>query len=183
MYPEKPFVFVTVEGISDVLEGAIRPGHFRGVATVVAKLFHIVKPHEAFFGRKDYQQCAVLKQMVKELNLDVVLSLLPTVREADGLAMSSRNSYLTAEERRRAPAVFQALTEAERLFKSGVRELEKIKSEARAVLQKAEGFELDYIEIVDPQSLAPLASATSGMVIVIAVRLGRTRLIDNIQIL
>jgi pantoate--beta-alanine ligase len=183
MYPEKPFVFVTVEGISDVLEGAIRPGHFRGVATVVAKLFHIVKPHEAFFGRKDYQQCAVLKQMVKELNLDVVLSLLPTVREADGLAMSSRNSYLTAEERRRAPAVFQALTEAERLFKSGVQELEKIKSEARAVLREAGGFELDYIELVDPRSLAPLASAISGMVIVIAVRLGRTRLIDNIQIL
>ncbi len=102
MYPEKPSVFVVVEGLSDVLEGAIRPGHFRGVATVVAKLFSIVKPHKAFFGQKDYQQCAVIKGMVKGLNLDVEIVVMPIVREKDGLAMSSRNSYLNVDERRKA---------------------------------------------------------------------------------
>src|ERR1700690_2542996 len=115
MYPDAPSVFITGEGTSDVLEGAVRPGHFRGVATVVAKLFNIVKPHKAFFGRKDYQQCAVIRRMVKGLDMDVDIEVLPTVREPDGLAMSSRNSYLSAEERRKAAVIHRALSAAEQL--------------------------------------------------------------------
>jgi pantoate--beta-alanine ligase len=183
MYPEKPAVFVTVEGISDILEGATRPGHYRGVATVVAKLFHIVKPHKAFFGQKDYQQCVVIKRMVKGLDLDVEIVMLPTVRETDGLAMSSRNSYLNAEERRAAAAIFRALSAGERLARTGVREPGKLKNTMRAFLQEEKGLSIDYIEIVDPENLAPLTGGAGGMVMLIAVRLGRTRLIDNVLVL
>src|SRR5512139_3769091 len=113
MYPDKPSVFVCVEGVSEILEGAIRPGHFRGVATVVAKLFHIVKPHRAYFGQKDYQQCAVIRRMTEGLNLGVEIIVLPTVREADGLAMSSRNTYLSPEDRRKATVLYRALKAGE----------------------------------------------------------------------
>lgn len=183
MYPEKPAVFVTVEGISDILEGATRPGHYRGVATVVAKLFHIVKAHKAFFGQKDYQQCVVIKRMVKGLDLDVEIVMLPTVRETDGLAMSSRNSYLNAEERRAAAAIFRALSAGERLARTGVREPGKLKNTMRAFLQEEKGLSIDYIEIVDPENLAPLTGGAGEMVMLIAVRLGRTRLIDNVLVL
>ncbi len=182
MYPEKPSVFVTVEGISDILEGAIRPGHFRGVATVVAKLFQIVKPHKAFFGQKDYQQCAVIKRMVKGLNLDVEVVVLPTVREQDGLAMSSRNSYLSADERRVAAVIHRALASGEQMVKAGVGEPETLKTTMRAVLGEAPGIVLDYVEVADPESLTPLAIVKGRAVILIAVRLGRTRLIDNVLI-
>jgi pantoate--beta-alanine ligase len=183
MYPEKPSVFVAMEGISDVLEGAIRPGHYRGVATVVAKLFHIVKPNTAFFGQKDYQQCAVIKRMVKELNMDVEIAIQPTVRETDGLAMSSRNSYLNAEERRASTAIFCALTAAEHLTKSGVKEPDELKKKMRTVLLQEKGLSIDYIEIVDPETLAPFTVISGEIVILVAVRLGRTRLIDNIVLL
>jgi pantoate--beta-alanine ligase len=182
MYPEKPTVFITVEGLSDILEGAVRPGHFRGVATVVAKLFNIVKPHKAFFGQKDYQQCAVTKQMVKGLNMDVDLVVCPTVREPDGLAMSSRNSYLNADERRKAAAIYRALSVAEHLAKAGTREPEKLKNKMLAVLRGVPGIEIDYVEVVDPETLAPLSSAKDVMAVLVAVRVGRTRLIDNIVI-
>ena len=133
MYPEKPTVFVTVEGISNILEGAIRPGHFRGVATVVAKLFAIVKPHKAYFGQKDFQQCAVIKRMVEGLNMDVEVVALPTVREADGLAMSSRNSYLNRDERRSAAILFRALPAARDLFDTGAGEPGKLKKQHPAL--------------------------------------------------
>ncbi len=183
MYPEKPSVFVTVEGISDILEGAIRPGHFRGVATVVAKLFNIVKPHKAYFGQKDFQQCAVIKQMVIGLNLDVEVIVLPTVREADGLAMSSRNSYLDPEQRQKATCLFRALAAGEELIKNGVREPETIKQKMRAILVHEKGVEIDYVEVADPDRLAPLERVGGGMALLIAVRLGGIRLIDNLLIL
>jgi pantoate--beta-alanine ligase len=183
MYPEKPSVFVTVEGISEILEGKVRPGHFRGVATVVNKLFNIVKPHKAFFGQKDFQQCTVVKRMVKGLNLDVEIVALPTVRAQDGLAMSSRNSYLNTDERRAAPVIFRALSAARDLFLAGAKEPEKIKNEIRVILQGEPGVTIEYIELVDPENLAPLEIPRNTMAILVAVRLGRTRLIDNLLIL
>jgi pantoate--beta-alanine ligase len=180
MYPEKPGVFVTVEGISDVLEGKIRPGHFRGVATVVTKLFNIVKPHKTFFGQKDFQQCAVIRRMVKGLNLDGEIVVLPTVREHDGLAMSSRNSYLTAEQRRKATVLYRALKAGDELIRSGVREPEKVRQKMRAVLLSEDGVTIDYAEVADPETLAPLDSLGVRAVLLVAARLGSTRLIDNL---
>jgi pantoate--beta-alanine ligase len=183
MYPEKPVVFVAVEGISEILEGALRPGHFRGVATVVAKLFNIVKPHRAYFGQKDFQQCVVIRRMVAGLNLDVEVIVLPTVREQDGLAMSSRNSYLGGEERRVAAAIWRALSEGERLFRTGLRDARTLQSAVRGVLMREPGLSIDYVELVDPDSLMPQAAVASRNVIVVAVRVGPTRLIDNLQLL
>jgi pantoate--beta-alanine ligase len=182
MYPDTPSVFVTVEGISDVLEGAIRPGHFRGVATVVAKLFNIVKSHKAFFGQKDYQQCAVIRRMVKDLNMDVDVAVLPTVREPDGLAMSSRNSYLSVDDRRKAAVIHRALSAAENLVRSGTNAPEMLKSRMQTVLQQEKGIEIDYIEVVDHETLEPLSSVKDVMVLLVAVRIGSTRLIDNLVI-
>jgi pantoate--beta-alanine ligase len=182
MYPEKPVVFVDVEGLSDILEGAIRPGHFRGVATVVAKLFHIVKPHKAYFGQKDYQQCAVIKRMVKGLDLDVEVAVLPTMREPGGLAMSSRNSYLDSEQRTKAACLFRALTSAEELVRSGVREPEKVKQRMRTIIAQEKGVEIDYAEVVDPDDLSPLATITDRTVLLVAARIGSTRLIDNLLV-
>ena len=183
MYPEKPVVFVTVEGISDILEGAIRPGHFRGVATVVAKLFHIVKPHKAYFGQKDFQQCAVIKRMVRGLDLDVDVVVLPTVREPDGLALSSRNSYLSSEERWKAAALYRALKAGEELVRSGVHEPEKVRQKMRAVLLQEKGVEVDYAEVADPETLNPLDVMRDRMVLLVAARIGSTRLIDNLLVL
>jgi pantoate--beta-alanine ligase len=182
MYPRNAVVYVTVEGISDILEGAIRPGHFRGVATVVAKLLHIVKPHKVFFGQKDFQKCVVIKRMAKGLNMDIDIVVCPTVREHDGLAMSSRNTYLDADERRTAASLFRALTAGETLVKSGEWDPAKLKDKIRSVLVEQKGMEIDYIEIADPESLVPLAVVKTPAVILAAVRLGRTRLIDNILI-
>jgi pantoate--beta-alanine ligase len=183
MYPEKPVVFVAVEGVSEVLEGALRPGHFRGVATVVAKLFNIIQPHRAYFGQKDFQQCVVIKRMVAGLNLDVEVAVLPTVREQDGLAMSSRNSYLGAEERRAASAIWRALSEGERLFKTGLRDATALQNAVRSVLLREPGISIDYVEIVDPDSLKPQTVVESRTVMLVAVRVGSTRLIDNLQYL
>jgi pantoate--beta-alanine ligase len=183
MYPEKPVVFVTVVGVSEVLEGAIRPGHFRGVATVVAKLFNIVKPHRAYFGQKDFQQCVVIRRMVAGLDLDVEVVVLPTVREQDGLAMSSRNSYLDGEERRVAGTIWRALSEGERMFRTGQRDAAVLLSAVRTVLLQEPGLLIDYVEIVDPHNLMPQAVVGNRTVILVAVRAGRTRLIDNLQFL
>jgi pantoate--beta-alanine ligase len=182
MYPEKPSVFVTVEGVSEILEGKVRPGHFRGVASVVNKLFNIVKPHKAFFGQKDYQQCIVIKRMVKSLNIDVEIIVHPTIRDQDGLAMSSRNSYLNARERRVAQVIFRSLSAASDLFLAGTREPGKIKDKICAVLQGEPSITIDYIELVDPENLSPLKTPHNSMAILVAVRLSRTRLIDNILI-
>ena len=182
MYPDEPMVFITVEGLSDILEGAIRPGHFRGVATVVAKLFHIVQPHRAYFGQKDYQQCAVIKRMKKGLDLDVEIAVLPTMRESDGLAMSSRNSYLDAEHRKKAACLYRALLAAQELVRSGVREPEKVKQKMRAIIAREKGVEIDYVEVADPDDLSPLATIKDRMVLLVAVRIGATRLIDNLLV-
>jgi pantoate--beta-alanine ligase len=183
MYPEQPSVFVTVEGISEILEGAIRPGHFRGVATVVAKLFNIVQPNRAYFGQKDYQQCAVIRRMVQGLDLDVEVSVLPTMREPDGLAMSSRNSYLDGSQRTKAACLFRALLAAQELVRTGVRETEKVKQKMRAVIAQEKGVEIDYVEIADPDDLAPLDTINDRIVLLVAVRIGSTRLIDNLLVL
>jgi pantoate--beta-alanine ligase len=183
MYPEKPSAYVTVPGISDILEGAIRPGHFQGVATVVAKLFNIVKPHKAYFGQKDFQQCVVVKRMAAGLNMKVEVAVLPTVREADGLAMSSRNSYLSAEERRSATVLFRALRAARDLFRAGAHDVEKLKKKMKATLLEEKRIGVDYIEVADPDTLEPLSEARSGMVLLVAARLGSTRLIDNLLVL
>ncbi|MHB8844403.1 MAG: pantoate--beta-alanine ligase [Nitrospirota bacterium] len=182
MYPDKPSVFISVEGISDVLEGAVRPGHFRGVATVVAKLFHIVKPGTAYFGQKDYQQCAVIRQMVKGLDLDVAIEVLPTMREPDGLAMSSRNVYLDADQRRKAAALHRALSAGGELVRAGVREPEKVRQKMRAVLLAETGIEIDYAEAADPDTLQPLNTMRDRMVLLVAARIGSTRLIDNLLV-
>jgi len=182
MYPEEPVVFVTEEGISDILEGAIRPGHFRGVATVVAKLFHIVKPHRSYFGQKDFQQCAVIKRMVRGLDLDVEIAVLPTVREADGLAMSSRNSYLDGSQRKQAACLYRALLAAGELISAGVREPEKVRQKMRAVIAQEKGVEVDYVEVADPETLAPLDVVRMPVVVLIAARFGTTRLIDNLLV-
>jgi pantoate--beta-alanine ligase len=176
-------VFVTVEGISGILEGAIRPGHYRGVTSVVAKLFHIVKPHAAFFGQKDYQQCIVIKRMVTEMNMDVEIAVQPTVREADGLAMSSRNSYLSSHERRISTVLYSALITAEQLIKSGTKDSDVLKQRMQSLLQGENGISIDYIEIADPDTLAPVTTVVGKIVILVAVRLGSTRLIDNIKVI
>ncbi len=183
MYPEEPSVFVNVEGISPVLEGAVRPGHFRGVATVVAKLFHIVQPDRAYFGQKDYQQCAVIRRMVKGLHMGVEVVVMPTVRESDGLAMSSRNSYLSPDERRRAACLYQALRAGEAVVRAGVHEPEKVRQKMRAALLAEPGVEIDYAEVCDPDTLAPLERMQDRLVLLVAARIGTTRLIDNLLIL
>jgi len=183
MYPEGPAAFVTVDGVSDILEGAIRPGHFRGVATVVAKLFHIVQPHRAYFGQKDYQQCVVVRRMVAGLDLDVEVTVLPTVREPDGLAMSSRNVYLDPEQRRRAAALSRALRAGAELLASGVREAEKVRQAMRTVLLAEQGVAVDYAEVADPDTLTPLESVRGRAVLLVAARVGPTRLIDNLLVL
>jgi len=182
MYPAKPDVFVTVEGISDVLEGAVRPGHFRGVATVVAKLFNIVKPHAAYFGQKDYQQCAVIKRMVAGLNLDVLVKVMPTIREADGLAMSSRNVYLSPDQRRTAVCLSRALRAGEQLIRSGAGTPDEARLAIRSVLKQEPGIAIDYAEIADPETLEPCTTSRDRMVLLVAARFGGTRLIDNLLV-
>jgi pantoate--beta-alanine ligase len=182
MYPEPPSVFVTVDGISDILEGAVRPGHFRGVATVVAKLFHIVKPCTAYFGQKDYQQCVVIRRMVRGLDLDVAIEVLPTMREPDGLAMSSRNSYLDPEQRRRAACLYRALRAGEDLVRTGVHEPEMVRQKMSVVMLAEQGVQVDYAEVADPDTLAPLGTMQDRAVLLVAARVGATRLIDNLLV-
>jgi pantoate--beta-alanine ligase len=182
MYPESPSVFVTVDGISDILEGAVRPGHFRGVATVVAKLFHIVKPRTAYFGQKDYQQCIVIRRMVRGLDLDVAIEVLPTLREPDGLAMSSRNSYLDPEQRRRAACLYRALRAGEDLVRTGVREPKTVRQKMSVVMLAEQGVQVDYAEVADPDTLAPLETMRDRAVLLVAARVGATRLIDNLLV-
>jgi pantoate--beta-alanine ligase len=176
MYPPGRTTTVSVGELGTLLEGADRPGHFDGVATVVAKLFNQVQPRVAYFGQKDAQQVAVIRRMVNDLSFDLELSIQPTVREPDGLAMSSRNAYLSAEERSRAPALYRALLEgAETLRKEDVGAAEKKMWE----LLVGEGLEPSYAAAVDPDSFGP-PTGRGGVLLVIAARLGTTRLIDNL---
>ncbi|MCW8829001.1 MAG: pantoate--beta-alanine ligase [Gammaproteobacteria bacterium] len=173
--------FVEVPGISDLLCGASRPGHFRGVATVVCKLLNIVQPDVACFGQKDFQQLAVLRRMVNELNMPLEVVGGPTVREADGLAMSSRNRYLTAAERERAPAIYQILQTLEQWLRQGQRDFSALEQEGRAMLQRA-GLQPDYLVVRRTDDLLPPMGGESSLVLLAAAYLGRARLIDNVLI-
>ena len=179
MYPEGYQTYVTVEDLSRPMCGASRPGHFRGVATVVLKLFHQVLPHLAIFGEKDYQQLAVIKRLVADLNVPVEVAGRPIVREADGLALSSRNSYLSPEERRSALVLFQALTWARDLAASGEAEAEKILSEVTRIIGSTPGTLLDYAVLVDPQTLTNVDIIRGSARLAMAAWVGGTRLIDN----
>jgi pantoate--beta-alanine ligase len=172
--------FIEVPGLSERLDGATRPGHFRGVATVVAKLFHIVAPDLAFFGQKDAAQVAVLQAMVRDLNLPVGLRICPTVRDADGLALSSRNRFLSPAERRSALALPQALHRAESLIAAGNHAAEPLRAAMLEILNKAPGLRLDYAEIVDPDTLQPVSLVHPRALIAVAAWVGTTRLIDNV---
>jgi pantoate--beta-alanine ligase len=171
---------VEVPGISRILCGEFRPGHFEGVATVVAKLFHIVDPDVAIFGEKDFQQLTVIRRMVADLCLRVEIVGAPTVRESDGLAMSSRNQYLTAEQRRAAPAIHRQLQQAVSALRAGVRDFARIEATGRAALEGA-GFRTDYFSVRDARSLAPAQPDTRHFVVLTAARIGKARLIDNLQ--
>lgn len=179
MYPAGYLTYITVEGITDRLCGAHRPGHFRGVATVVSKLFAIVKPHLAFFGQKDYQQALVIKRLAADLNLGIDVRVELTVREPDGLAMSSRNAYLSPEERIKASFLYESLISAEKLFESGERQASIIMAEMERVLRSVDGIDIEYLSVVDGNTLEAVPVARKGGVVALAVRIGRTRLIDN----
>jgi pantoate--beta-alanine ligase len=179
MYPEGFATYITVEGITDRWEAASRPGHFRGVATVCAKLFTICRPHRAYFGQKDYQQSLVVRRMVSDLNLDLEIILLPTVREADGLAVSSRNVLLNPEERREATVLSRALMEAQTAVRAGERDGSRLASAIEARIRTAPLAVVDYVGVCDPYTLEPLSEITGRAVAVVAASFGATRLIDN----
>jgi len=181
MYPDGYSTWVEVKGpVTEVLCGAFRPGHFRGVTTVVAKLFNIVQPHFAVFGQKDAQQLVVIKKMTRELNFPVEIVAAPTVREKDGLAMSSRNEYLNEKERKVAPKIYQSLILAKNMLLRGERDTEKIKNEMRKFLESAKLIKVQYIDIVDADTLEPLKNARGRVMVALAAFLGKARLIDNI---
>jgi pantoate--beta-alanine ligase len=171
--------WVTVEKVTERLEGAVRPGHFRGVATVVNKLFNIVKPDLAYFGQKDAQQCVVVKKMVADLNMPLEIVIVPTVREPDGLALSSRNVYLSPEERKAAVVLSRSLMLADNLIKSGEKNADKVREAMHALINREPRAFIDYISIADGETLDELAEIKKDAVISLAVRFGRTRLLDN----
>jgi len=180
MYPAGAVTWVTVEGLSDRLCGKSRPGHFRGVATVVAKLFHIIEPDAAFFGQKDAAQHAILRKMVRDLDMPVAIEVCPIVREADGLALSSRNAYLNAEERKSALVLYRSLRRAQELFRNGERNSAKLIAAARQDFASEPSVRLDYFEIVNPDSLEPVLDTSSPSLAAVAAYVGNTRLIDNV---
>jgi len=182
MYPPRFSTWVDVEKVTDRLEGASRPGHFRGVATVVAKLFNIVQPTRAYFGQKDAQQVVVIKRMVADLNMSIEIVVVPTVRESDGLAMSSRNIYLNAREREAATVLFKALTVAKQLWQDGERDADKIRRRMTALIQGEPLARIDYVSIADAETLEELSSIDRPAVASLAVRIGKTRLIDNMPL-
>jgi pantoate--beta-alanine ligase len=181
VYPEDFSTFVIVEELSDKLCGITRPGHFRGVTTIVMKLFNIIQPEFAFFGQKDAQQAIILKRMVRDLCLDTEMVLCPIVREPDGLAMSSRNNYLNAQERKAATVLSRALAEAKSLYQAGEREVTKIISAMRQLIEAEPLARIDYVAVVDNERLEPISliAENQPILIPIAVYIGRIRLIDN----
>jgi pantoate--beta-alanine ligase len=182
IYPPGFSTYVHVEGISERLEGKSRPGHFRGVATVVLKLFEIVQPHHAYFGRKDAQQVSVLQKMVRDLNLDVEIVICPTVREPDGLALSSRNAYLDEDERRAAAVLFRSLQAAAKELSAGVRDTLELQRAIHKVLDSEPRARVDYAEIVNAKSFEPVVRIAHDCYALLAVRIGSTRLIDNMLV-
>jgi pantoate--beta-alanine ligase len=180
MYPPGFQTHIEVEKVTTGLCGEFRPGHFTGVTTIVAKLFNVVKPHFAVFGTKDLQQLVSIKRMVRDLDMDVKIIPVLTVREADGLAMSSRNAYLSPDERTKAVALPNALKAAKALARSGVKSAGALKSAALKALAKEPAFKIQYLEVVDPDTLEPVKVAGKGSVMAVAAYLGKTRLIDNL---
>jgi pantoate--beta-alanine ligase len=180
MYPESSTTYVEVEGLSQRLCGGSRPGHFRGVATVVAKLFHIVQADKAFFGQKDAAQVAVLRRMVRDLNFPVEIVVCPIVREPDGLALSSRNAYLNRQERQSALQLYRSLNEVQRRFEQGERNPTNLIEAGKQVLAQSPGVRLDYFSIVDPDTLVPVRKLTGKNLVAVAAFVGSTRLIDNL---
>jgi len=180
MYPAGSVTWVTVEGLSDKLDGRSRPGHFRGVTTVVAKLFDIVEPDAAFFGQKDAAQVAIIRQMVRDLNFPVEITACPIVREADGLAMSSRNTYLDPQQRKQALALHRSLLRVKKAWEGGELDAGKLKGAGREEIAAEKSVRLDYFEIVDPHSLDPIERVTDAALVAVAAYVGETRLIDNV---
>jgi pantoate--beta-alanine ligase len=179
IYPKGFRTLVDVEGLGNRLEGRSRPGHFRGVATVVLKLFEIVRPRFAYFGRKDAQQCRVIQQMTADLNLDTEIVVRPIVREPDGLALSSRNAYLSPDDRRAATALSRSLKAVRAEIDSGQRDAAHLVVTARRLLDSENGVKTDYVEIVDAESLEPVTLVRGRCLVLIAAQVGKTRLIDN----
>ncbi len=180
MYKEDFLTQIEVERLSDRLCGAFRPGHFRGVATVVAKLFNIVMPARAYFGQKDYQQSVIIKKMVKDLDMGIEVVVCPTIREQDGLAMSSRNSYLDDSERRAATVIYKCLTQTADMIKSGIMDIDHIRKSMHNRLSEDPLItEIQYASVYDPETLMELEQIKKEGVIAVAVKMGRTRLIDN----
>lgn len=182
MYGDNYLTYVHVDKITGILCGAFRPGHFQGVTTVVNILFNIVRPDKAYFGQKDYQQAMVIKKMAQDLKMDVEIIVCPTVREADGLALSSRNTYLDAEERNQAPVLYQALTDAKSLIQNGVTDAALIKRQMEAMIGGKSRAGIEYISLVDASSLQEISEVSGPVMIALAVKFGATRLIDNILV-
>jgi len=180
MYPPQFNSWVEVQKVTQRLEGASRPGHFRGVATVVAKLFNIIQPTRAYFGQKDAQQAIVIKRMVADLNMNLEIIIVPTVREPDGLAMSSRNTYLNPQERRAAVVLYQALSLAQKLWSQGERNAEKLRQEMLKLIQKQPLAQVDYVSIASAETLDELDRVKPPALVSLAVKIGKTRLIDNV---
>jgi len=180
MYKAENITWVDVEKLAEHLCGRSRPGHFRGVTTVCAKLFNIVRPDFAFFGQKDAQQAIIIKRMVADLNMDMEVVICPIVREDDGLAMSSRNKYLSAEQRSQALLLHKSLLQGEKLVKKGLRDCAEIKQQMTEILNESSAISVEYVSIVDIETLADVEEITEMALIALAVKLGQTRLIDNI---
>jgi pantoate--beta-alanine ligase len=180
MYPSDAVTYVTVESLSEKLDGGSRPGHFRGVTTVVSKLFHIIEPNVAFFGQKDAAQVAIIRRMVRDLNLPVEIVVCPIVREPDGLAMSSRNAYLNVQERKAALVLHRSLRRIEELAKSGERDSARLIAAGKNILAAEPLVRLDYLDIVDPENLDPVTTVSPGTLVAVAAWVGATRLIDNL---
>lgn len=180
MYPDGYNTWVEVQGITDMLEGAVRPGHFKGVTTVVNKLFNIIEPTKSYFGQKDAQQVAVIKKMVKDLNMPLKVVVCPTMREKDGLAMSSRNTYLTPEMRQNATLLYKSLTKAKEMYRGGERDADKIKQTMTGIIKSQPIGIIDYISIADNETLREIKKIEKPALISMAVKFGKTRLIDNI---
>ena len=183
MYPRGAVTYVTVEGLSERLCGRSRPGHFRGVTTVVSKLFHISEPDKAFFGQKDAAQAAVIRRMVRDLNFPVEIVVCPIVREPDGLAMSSRNAYLDPQQRDSALVLYRSLSRVQEMFKAGERQISRLLSAGKEMFVQEPSVRLDYFEIVDPDTLEPVAQIAKPALVAVAAFLGSTRLIDNLVLM
>lgn len=182
IYPPQCSTWVDVESITEQLEGSLRPGHFRGVATVVAKLFNIVEPTRAYFGQKDAQQLVVIRKMVSDLNMNIEVVAVPTVRELDGLAMSSRNVHLDPEERESAVVLYKALITALKLWEKGERSAESIRKEITSLIEIEPRAIIDYVSVADAETLEELEDIDRSALVSLAVRIGKTRLIDNITL-